>query len=81
MVKYRWDESAVALLPDYMKDFYLYLLEAYYSFEDDLGPEKSYRVFYLKEAVSIIFILRLICHMDIYIYIYIYRVGLFCTTP
>ena len=56
MVKYRLDESAVALLPDYMKDFYLYLLKAYYSFEDDLGPEKSYRVFYLKEAVSIIFL-------------------------
>uniref|UniRef100_A0ACD5V1E8 Uncharacterized protein n=1 Tax=Avena sativa TaxID=4498 RepID=A0ACD5V1E8_AVESA len=49
---YRWDESAIALLPDYMKDFYLYLLEAYDSFENDLGPEKSYRVFYLKEAMK-----------------------------
>ncbi|KAG2577607.1 hypothetical protein PVAP13_6NG192300 [Panicum virgatum] len=46
----RWNESAVPLLPEYMKGFYLFLLETFYSFEDELGPEKSYRVLYLKEA-------------------------------
>ncbi|KAJ1267461.1 hypothetical protein BS78_07G057900 [Paspalum vaginatum] len=49
---YRWDESAVLLLPDYMKGLYLFILETFYSFEDELGPEKKYRVFYLKEAVK-----------------------------
>uniref|UniRef100_A0A804RBA6 Alpha-humulene/(-)-(E)-beta-caryophyllene synthase n=1 Tax=Zea mays TaxID=4577 RepID=A0A804RBA6_MAIZE len=48
----RWDETAVSLLPEYMKDFYMYLLKTFSSFENELGPDKSYRVFYLKEAVK-----------------------------
>ncbi|KAL6840804.1 hypothetical protein ACP4OV_029330 [Aristida adscensionis] len=48
----RWDESATSLLPEYMKDFYLCLLETFYSFEYELGPEKSYRVLYLKETIK-----------------------------
>ncbi|CAM0902213.1 unnamed protein product [Alopecurus aequalis] len=48
----RWDESAIDLLPEYMQEFYLYLLETCNSFGDDLGPDKSYRVFYLKEAMK-----------------------------
>ncbi|OEL15076.1 Sesquithujene synthase A [Dichanthelium oligosanthes] len=52
---YRWDESAVSLLPEYVKGFYLCLLETFKSFEDELGPEKSYRVFYLKEKASTLF--------------------------
>ncbi|KAL6840798.1 hypothetical protein ACP4OV_029324 [Aristida adscensionis] len=48
----RWDESAISLLPENMKGFYLCLLETFISFEDQLGPEKSYRVFYLKEATK-----------------------------
>nr|XP_034600768.1 LOW QUALITY PROTEIN: sesquithujene synthase A-like [Setaria viridis] len=47
-----WNESAVPLLPEYMKGFYLFLLETFNSFEDELGPEKSYRVLYLKEAMK-----------------------------
>ncbi|XP_037411511.1 beta-sesquiphellandrene synthase-like [Triticum dicoccoides] len=46
----RWDEDAVNMLPEYMKDIYLYLLETFHSFEDHLGPKNSYRVVYLKEA-------------------------------
>ncbi|PWZ44085.1 hypothetical protein Zm00014a_025607 [Zea mays] len=53
----RWDESAVSLLPEYMKDFYMYLLKTFSSFENELGPDKSYRVFYLKEAASFYFYL------------------------
>ncbi|KAL6840794.1 hypothetical protein ACP4OV_029320 [Aristida adscensionis] len=49
---YRWDETAAPLLPDYMKGFYLYLLETFDSFEDEFGPENSYRVFYLKEMMK-----------------------------
>ncbi|XP_062191002.1 (S)-beta-macrocarpene synthase-like isoform X1 [Phragmites australis] len=48
----RWDEGAISLLPGYMKDFYLYLLKTFSSFEHELGPDKSYRVFYLKEAMK-----------------------------
>ena len=47
-----WDESAVALLPEYMKNFYLYLLETFASFEAELGVDKTYRVFYLKETLK-----------------------------
>jgi hypothetical protein len=48
----RWDESAIDLLPEYMKEFYLYLLETCNSIGVELGPDKSYRVFYLKEAMK-----------------------------
>ena len=48
----RWDESAVALLPKYMKNFYLYLLDTFASFEAELGVDKTYRVFYLKETLK-----------------------------
>nr|AAS88571.1 terpene synthase 4 [Zea mays] len=48
----RWDESAIHLLPEYMKDFYILMLETFQSFEDALGPEKSYRVLYLKQAME-----------------------------
>ncbi|XP_037416535.1 (S)-beta-macrocarpene synthase-like [Triticum dicoccoides] len=50
----RWDEGVVDVLPEYMKDVYLYLLETFRSFEEHLGPGKSYRVVYLKEsAISV----------------------------
>jgi (S)-beta-macrocarpene synthase len=57
LVSCRWDETAVSLLPEYMKDFYMYLLKTFSSFENELGPDKSYRVFYLKEAASFYFYL------------------------
>ncbi|KAL6658956.1 hypothetical protein ACP70R_002996 [Stipagrostis hirtigluma subsp. patula] len=56
----RWDERATPLLPEYMKGFYLCLLETFYSFEDELGPKKSYRVFYLKETKSVHEVKRLV---------------------
>jgi len=37
-----------------MKGFYLFLLDTFHSFEDELGLEKGYRVLYLKQAVSIL---------------------------
>ncbi|NP_001105675.1 Sesquithujene synthase A [Zea mays] len=48
----RWDESALPLLPQYMKGFYLFQLETFRSFEDELGPENSYRVHYLKKSME-----------------------------
>ena len=59
-IKCRWDESAIHLLPEYIKGFYLFLLETFLSFEDVLGPEKSYRVLYLKQAASILHIYTLL---------------------
>ncbi|KAL6840795.1 hypothetical protein ACP4OV_029321 [Aristida adscensionis] len=49
---FRWDESAIALLPEYTRDVYLYLLKTFNSFEAELGPEKSNRVFYIKKALE-----------------------------
>ncbi|KAG8046604.1 hypothetical protein GUJ93_ZPchr0008g11863 [Zizania palustris] len=46
---YTCNESAAVTLPKYMKDFYLYFLKTFDSCEDELGPNKSYRVFYVKE--------------------------------
>jgi hypothetical protein len=63
-VKCRWDESAIHLLPEYMKDFYILMLETFQSFEDALGPEKSYRVLYLKQAASIILHIYTLLYMS-----------------
>uniref|UniRef100_A0A0E0QET8 Terpene synthase n=1 Tax=Oryza rufipogon TaxID=4529 RepID=A0A0E0QET8_ORYRU len=46
---YMCNETATVLLPKYMKDFYLYYLKTFDSFEEALCPNKSYRVCYLKE--------------------------------
>ncbi|KAK3122821.1 hypothetical protein QOZ80_8AG0618830 [Eleusine coracana subsp. coracana] len=49
---FSWDECATSLLPEYIQDFYLYLLKTFCSFEDELGSEKGYRVFYLKQVLK-----------------------------
>ncbi|CAL5008198.1 unnamed protein product [Urochloa decumbens] len=51
---YRWDEGAAELLPEYMKVLYLHLLKTFDLCEDELGPNKSFRVFYLKELIKIL---------------------------
>lgn len=55
LVTCRCSEEAVGFIPEYMKDFYLYLLKTFDSFEDELGQNKGHRVFYLKEMASIVF--------------------------
>ncbi|BAT03997.1 Os08g0167800 [Oryza sativa Japonica Group] len=50
---YMCNETATVLLPKYMKDFYLYYLKTFDSFEEALCPNKSYRVCYLKELVKV----------------------------
>ena len=52
---HRWEENAAELLPEYMQDLYLHLLKTFDSCEDELGPNKSFRVFYLKELVTVVF--------------------------
>ncbi|KAG0522678.1 hypothetical protein BDA96_07G058300 [Sorghum bicolor] len=51
---YRWEENAAELLPEYMKDFYLYLLKTIDSCDNELGPNKSFRTFYLKEVLKVL---------------------------
>uniref|UniRef100_A0A0D3GWQ5 Terpene synthase N-terminal domain-containing protein n=1 Tax=Oryza barthii TaxID=65489 RepID=A0A0D3GWQ5_9ORYZ len=46
---YMCNETATVLLSKYMKDFYLYYLKTFDSFEEALCPNKSYRVCYLRE--------------------------------
>ncbi|CAD6266076.1 unnamed protein product [Miscanthus lutarioriparius] len=45
----RCSQDVTEVLPDYMKDFYQFLLKTFDSCEDELGPDKKYRVFYLKD--------------------------------
>ncbi|XP_006659166.1 beta-sesquiphellandrene synthase-like [Oryza brachyantha] len=49
---YMCNETAIELLPKYMKDFYLYYMKTFDSFEDELGPTKNYRVSYIKELFN-----------------------------
>lgn len=47
----RWDDSAVSMLPEYLRKFYLRLLRNFEDFEDELQPNERYRVAYTREAV------------------------------
>ncbi|NP_001141562.1 Tau-cadinol synthase-like [Zea mays] len=46
----RWDESAVSLLPDYLKKFYLKLMNIFEEFEDELEPHEKCRVAFSRKA-------------------------------
>ncbi|XP_066325789.1 tau-cadinol synthase-like [Miscanthus floridulus] len=46
----RWDDSAVSMLPEYLRKFYLRLLRNFEDFEDELQPNERYRVAYTREA-------------------------------
>lgn len=47
----RWHYSAVSVLPEYLRKFYLRLLQNFQDFEDELQPNERYRVAYIREAV------------------------------
>jgi (-)-germacrene D synthase len=48
---YRWEQSAVSLLPDYLKMFYLKLISIFKEFEDEMEPREKYRVAFSRKAV------------------------------
>jgi hypothetical protein len=50
----RWDESAIPLLPEYLKKYYLRLMNTFIEFEDELKDEHKYRLLCCKKAVYII---------------------------
>ncbi|XP_052152134.1 tau-cadinol synthase-like isoform X1 [Oryza glaberrima] len=45
----RWDESAISLLPEYLKKFYRKLLNNFKEFEDQVAVNEKYRVAYAKK--------------------------------
>uniref|UniRef100_A0A0E0JI01 Terpene synthase N-terminal domain-containing protein n=1 Tax=Oryza punctata TaxID=4537 RepID=A0A0E0JI01_ORYPU len=47
-----WDESAIGLLPEYIRGFYAYLLKTFDSFDEELGPERRYRLKRLVQAYT-----------------------------
>ncbi|CAL5062560.1 unnamed protein product [Urochloa decumbens] len=48
----RWDESAVAILPDYLHMFYIKLLTTFKEFEDCLGADEKYRMSYATKVTK-----------------------------
>ncbi|CAL9127270.1 unnamed protein product, partial [Musa textilis] len=47
----RWEARAFDQLPDYMKDYYLKLINNFEEIKDELAPEK-YRMLYLMEQIK-----------------------------
>ncbi|CAL4925999.1 unnamed protein product [Urochloa decumbens] len=50
----RWNDSAVSMLPEYLRKFYLRLLRSFQDFGDELQPKDRYRVVYNIEAVKVL---------------------------
>ncbi|KAK1628965.1 hypothetical protein QYE76_003280 [Lolium multiflorum] len=50
----RWEESAISLLPEYLKNFYLKLISTFKEFEDELKPDEKYRVSFSIKAFQIL---------------------------
>ncbi|KAF8700359.1 hypothetical protein HU200_034292 [Digitaria exilis] len=48
----RWDESAVAILPEYLHMFYIRLLTSFKEFEDCLGQDVKFRMAYTTKVVK-----------------------------
>lgn len=50
----RWDESAVYLLPEYLKKYYLKMMSNFTEFEDELEPNEKYRNVYNRKALQVL---------------------------
>uniref|UniRef100_A0ACD5TSJ9 Uncharacterized protein n=1 Tax=Avena sativa TaxID=4498 RepID=A0ACD5TSJ9_AVESA len=49
----RWDESAVSVLPEYLRMLYIITLSTFQEFEDLLEPHEKYRMSYAKKAYQL----------------------------
>ncbi|KAM0838347.1 hypothetical protein ACQ4PT_061035 [Festuca glaucescens] len=49
----RWDESAVPVLPEYLRILYIKTLSTFKEFEDLLEPHEKYRMSYAKKAYQL----------------------------
>ncbi|XP_073365613.1 tau-cadinol synthase-like [Aegilops tauschii subsp. strangulata] len=48
----RWEESAVLLLPEYLKKYYVRLMNTFTEIELELKPDHNYRVAYSRKALQ-----------------------------
>lgn len=48
MVVHRWDESAISVLPEYLKNYYAKLMSTFKEIEDELKSEKYYITYAVK---------------------------------
>ncbi|KQJ81619.1 hypothetical protein BRADI_5g01823v3 [Brachypodium distachyon] len=53
----RWDESAIPILPEYLKKYYIRLMDTYRELEDELKQDHKYRIVYCRKAVIYLSIL------------------------
>ncbi|XP_042385925.1 (S)-beta-bisabolene synthase isoform X1 [Zingiber officinale] len=49
----RWNPNEVDQLPEYLRDFFLKMLNIFQEFENELAPEEKFRILYLKEEWKI----------------------------
>ncbi|KAK3147179.1 hypothetical protein QOZ80_3BG0279050 [Eleusine coracana subsp. coracana] len=50
----RWDESAVSVVPEYLRTLYLRTLRGFQEFEDMLEPDEKYRMSYVIKAYKLL---------------------------
>ncbi|XP_047051054.1 tau-cadinol synthase-like [Lolium rigidum] len=50
----RWEESAISLLPEYLKKFYLKLISTFQDFENELKQDEKYRVSFSIKAFQVL---------------------------
>ncbi|OEL20011.1 (S)-beta-macrocarpene synthase [Dichanthelium oligosanthes] len=50
----RWDESAVSILPEYLKKFYFRILRTFKEIQDMLPPDDQYKVSYAQKSFQIL---------------------------
>ncbi|KAK1686062.1 hypothetical protein QYE76_046910 [Lolium multiflorum] len=48
----RWDESAISLLPEYLKKFYIELLRTFKNIEGEMPIDINYDIYHLKKAIQ-----------------------------
>ncbi|KAM3393486.1 hypothetical protein ACQJBY_014288 [Aegilops geniculata] len=46
----RWDESAIPILPEYLKKYYVKLIKTFRELEDELKEDHKYRMVYCRKA-------------------------------
>nr|ABF96086.1 Terpene synthase family, metal binding domain containing protein, expressed [Oryza sativa Japonica Group] len=46
----RWDKSAVSILPEYLRNFYIRILNDFDEMEDSLEPDEKHRMSYVKSS-------------------------------
>ncbi|KAM0837124.1 hypothetical protein ACQ4PT_061864 [Festuca glaucescens] len=50
----RWEESAISILPEYLKKFYLKLISTFKEFENELKQDEKYRVSFSIKAFQVL---------------------------